>query len=237
LDNTVGMETPAGFASNQDMGLVTQPGVTDCLLEEVNTVAPPTLNLGGVTYYTPIGTTTNLATLATSTSSYFTPLGNAGINDVQFELIGVGANRTLYSYDLFQNLNRVQASGGDVAQAIADGVEQLHAIYGIDTTGTGKLGGWADPADPGYDIATVMATPATMQKIIAVRVALVVRGEYYDKNMPALPGTVTIFNNFTSVMTGASLQQTIATAPHYRYRVFEFTVPLRNMLLLAGAGA
>jgi len=58
----------------------------------------------------------------------------------------------------------------------------------------GRLGG---PGDAGYDINTVMTTPATMESIIAVRVALVVRGEYYDKN-PVSPATLTIFGGYVN---------------------------------------
>ena len=48
---------------------------------------------------------------------------------------------------------------------------------------------------------------------------------------------LTIFNGLVNG-GGTSLQQTVnlsANDQHYRYRVFEFTVPLRNMLVLAGA--
>src|SRR5581483_1622828 len=56
LQNTV------GFSAN-DLILVSQSGIVDCLLEQVASVSAPTLNLGG-TYYTSTGTTTTLATLA-----------------------------------------------------------------------------------------------------------------------------------------------------------------------------
>jgi type IV pilus assembly protein PilW len=75
-----------------------------------------------------------------------------------------------------------------------------------------------------------------MRQIISVRIALVVRGEYYDKNTVS-PATLTLFNGLVNG-GGTSLQQTVnlsANDQHYRYRVFEFTVPLRNMLVLAGA--
>jgi type IV pilus assembly protein PilW len=81
-----------------------------------------------------------------------------------------------------------------------------------------------------------------MRQIVSVRVALVVRGEYYDLNggTPALPNPVTTSLTFFTGLTdtaGNPLQQTINFAGanrQFRYRVFEFTVPLRNMLLLAG---
>jgi type IV pilus assembly protein PilW len=231
------LESTVGF-SQYDMALVSQSGTTDCLLEEVSSISsPPTLALSNTYPYYTAGSTTALSTLAASTASYVTPIGNAQANNVQFQLFGVGTNDTLYSYDLLQNQLQVQGTGTDTSQAIADGVVQMNAIYGIEGTATpGVIGTWAGPGDVGYDINTVMITPATMETIIAVRVALVVRGEYYDKN-PVSPTSLVIFNGYTNG-AGTALSKTIAlnsTAQHYRYRVFEFTVPLRNMLLLAGA--
>jgi type IV pilus assembly protein PilW len=238
LDNTV------GFAHN-DLVLVSQGGVTDCLLEQVDTFLAPTLTLAG-TYYTATGGTTNMASLAGSTSSYITPLGNADANNVQFTLFGIDNNHTLYSYDLLRNLQLVGLTGGDVAQAVADGIVQMNAIYGIDTNGDGKQDTWAGPGEVGaWDINTVKLSPTKMKQIVSVRIALVVRGEYYDTKRDAAgnpiavtPPTLTIFNGLTDSVTTNSLQQTInlnATDQQFRYRVFEFTVPLRNMLLLAGA--
>jgi type IV pilus assembly protein PilW len=232
---TVTLDNAVGFVAS-DLFLVSQNGTADCLLEEVASVATPTLTLDTTLPYYTNGATTTISTLAASTASYVTPLGNAAANNLQFELIGVDANHTLYSYDLLQNQKLVQSPGStDAAQAIADGVYQMHAIYGIDTVGNGILNTWAGPGDAGYDITTVMTTPATMRKIIAVRVALVLRGQYYDKNTVS-PATLTLFSGLTNG-GGTSLQQSVtvsATDQHYRYRVFEFTVPLRNMILLAG---
>jgi type IV pilus assembly protein PilW len=232
LDNTV------GFLPN-DVALVSQSGVVDCLLEEVASVAAPVLNVGGTTYYTATGTTTNLATLTANTLSYVTPIGNAAANNIQFMLFGVDSNRRLYSYDLLQNLNFVNGVGTDVAQAFADGVVQMNAIYGIDTNGDGIQDNWAGPgvpsSDAAWNITNVMANPSLMREIVSIRIALVVRGEYYDKNV-VTPATLTLFNGLTN-SAAAPLTQVINLAPtdqHYRYRIFEFTVPLRNMLLLAG---
>ena len=100
LDNTIGMK-------QDDMALVSQSGSTDCLLEQVSTASPgfkdapdnELLPLGS-TYYTAGGGA--LATLAGSGSAYLSPLGNAVAGNVQFQLFGVGANRTLFSYDLLR---------------------------------------------------------------------------------------------------------------------------------------
>lgn len=245
LDNAVSF-------SPGDLALVSQSGTPECLLEEVASVAAPTLTVGGggVTYYTstgisPTAPSVTLATLVSSTSTYLTPLGNKNANTLQFELIGVGAERTLYTYDLLQNLNQVQNVGTDVSQAIADGVQGLYAIYGVDSTGNHlQQNAWASPGtvagDGMYSMTNVMATPNTMQNILSVRVALVLRSEYYDNNNhngAVSAPTLTLFNGYVNA-AGNSLTKTItlsATDQQYRYRVFEFTVPLRNMLLLAGA--
>jgi type IV pilus assembly protein PilW len=242
LDNSV------GFAAG-DLVLVSQSGTPDCLLEQVDTIAPPaspTLNFGGgAAYYTAAAVTTTMATLAGSTSSYVTPLGNAPANNIQFLLFGVDNNNTLVSYDLLRNLQIVGLSGGDAVQSIADGVVSLNALYGLDTDGDGKQDTWAAPGAPTdatWDINTVMNSQAKIKQIVSVRVALVVRGEYYDKNNnnAVSQPTLTIFNGLKNGLngTGVSLARNInltALDQQFRYRVFEFTVPLRNMLIVAGA--
>jgi type IV pilus assembly protein PilW len=212
LDNSV------GFVTN-DLALVSQSGVADCLLEQITGISGSTLTVGG-TYYTS-GSSTTLQSLATNTATYVTPLGNATANNLQLTLYGVGSNRTLFSYDLLRNLQLVQGSGTDTSQAIADGVDQLHAIYGVDTNGDGVQDAWADPNDAGYDITTVMTTPATMRAILAVRVSLLLRSNYYDKNLVS-PPTLTLFQGLANA-AGTALQQSVALSTddqHYRYRVF-----------------
>ena len=214
-------------------------------MEQVATVAPPALNLGGI-YYTATGGTANMGALAGSTSTYVTPIGNAKANNVQFTLFGLDNNSTLFSYDLLQNLKLVGGAAADSAQAITDGVVQMNALYGLDTNADGIQDKWAapgGPSDPGWDINTVMNSPLLMKQIVSVRVALVVRGEYYDTKrdaagnpIPVSPPTLTIFNGLVNG-GGTSLAKNInlnATEQQFRYRVFEFTVPLRNMLMLAG---
>jgi type IV pilus assembly protein PilW len=246
--NSATLDNTEGFALSNDLVLVSQSGVADCLMEQVPTIAPPTptLSFAGGIYSTTTGGTTSMAALAGSTTSYVTPIGNADANNLQFMLFGLDSNRTLYSYDLLQNLNVYRATGADSAQAIADGVVQMNALYGIDTNGDGIQDEWADPGVAGaWDINTVMTNPAKMKQIVSVRVALVVRGEYYDLNggTAAAPNPVTVsltfFNGLHSGPLGAGplLAQTLnmaGTDRQFRYRVFEFTVPLRNMLLLAG---
>lgn len=236
------IESSVGFAVN-DVLLVSQPGIADCLMEQVSALDPVAnpgeLTLGGA-YYT-AGTDTTVATLASSTSTYVTSLGNSSPGSVQFSMYGVGANNTLFSYDLLRALPT------DVSQAIADGVQELHAIYGLDIDGDGVLDRWADPGDTGFDIATVMTTPATIRQIIAVRFALVMKSamQERDKVTPECDGNIGTaeagcapYRYFTALTNGAgtSLQReldtkTDANRQYFRYRVVETTIPLRNMQL------
>lgn len=229
LDSTVGL-------AEGDLGLVSASGTTDCLLEQVHagtafadTAGNDALPLGG-TYYTAAASATALSTLAASGNAYFTPLGNigAGTANTQFQLFGVGANNTLYGYDL------LMGNGVDASQALVDGVAEMHALYGLDTNADGVLDTWVDPGAAGYDIATLMATPAVARQVVAVRIALVLRSATYEKEnangeLPS-PASLKLFGDLA-----ASLQQTVsfsASERHFRHRVVESTVPVRNVLLL-----
>jgi len=219
MDNTVGISTG-------DLVLVSQNGTADCLIEQVSGTSAKVLTLGG-TYYT-AGKSTSLQGLAASTSTYVTPLGNPANGNVEFQFFGVGDNRTLYGYDL------LQIGGITSAQALADGVIEMHALYGLDTNGDGILDAWADPGATGYDIATVMATTATIRQIVAVRIALVLRSASKERDTVSA-SSITLFSDAVDA-SKKSLAQTVKLTGtddlNYRYRVVDFTVPLRNMLLL-----
>lgn len=234
LDNTIGL-------NNGDIGLITQEGVADCLVEQVNAAdaaaqtqlrasGNEVLPLGG-TYFTSTGGTTTLASLATSGTAFYTPLGNVAANNVQFQLIGVDANRTLVAYDLLRaaGTGADQGTDGSAMQSLADGVVGIYAVYGVDTDNNGIADAWIDPGTADYAIGTLMTAPDRLRRIVAARVALVTRASLFEKT-PVSPETLTIFGNLD-----AAVQRTvtIATADqNFRHRVIDTTIPLRNMLLL-----
>ena len=114
-------------------------------------------------------------------------------------------------------------SGGG-ATAVADGIVQLQAQYGRDTDGDGNVETWTSTMP-------VAATAQDWSRVLALRIALVARS-----NLAERPDATTGVCNTTTVQpawTGGTF--VISTAPHwmcYRYRVFETTVPLRNMIWL-----
>ncbi|WGT63798.1 PilW family protein [Variovorax paradoxus] len=230
LDNTIGLR-------NGDIGLVSKEGTDDCLLEQVSstntelaTAGNEVLALGG-RYFTSTGATTSLSTLVADGTALFTPLGNVAANNLQFQLIGVNANRTLVAYDLLRAAGTGSDEGTDASamQALADGVVALYAVYGVDTDSNGTADTWVDPAAAGYAIGTLMLAPDTMRHIVAARVALVMRGSLYEKE-PVTPDSLEIFSDLP---TDRKRTLTIAAEDrNFRYRVIDTTIPLRNMLLL-----
>ncbi|HWV04311.1 PilW family protein [Ralstonia sp.] len=231
LDNTIGL-------ANGDIGLVSQEGTADCLIEQVSVTdatafaaaGNEVLPMGG-RYFTSTGATTSLATLAANGTALFTPLGNVDANNLQFQLLGVNANRTLVAYDLLRAAGTGSDEGTDASamQALADGVVALYAVYGVDTDSNGTVDAWIDPAAAGYTISTLMLAPDTMRHIVAARIALVMRGSLFEKT-PVTKDSLTVFGD---LVAASRRTLTIPEADrNFRYRVIDTTIPLRNMLLL-----
>ena len=240
LDNTIGL-------ADGDLGLVVQPGNANCLLEQVkvtdatafNAVSNDVLPMGG-----DYANTSALASMANAGNASFSMLGNVAAGNVQFQLFGVDANRTLVAYDL---LRSAAVTGNmDPVLPLADNVAEMRAIYGIDTNFPydNVVDSWVAPSGA-WAIDKVLADPKLMRQIVAVRVAIVTRASNYEKTE-------------TRVKNGALVEQDVATERpalfadtpakidavsfaansdnrHFRLRVIDTTIPLRNMLLLPGS--
>lgn len=227
LDNTVGMR--AG-----DIGLITQPGATDCLLEQVGptdasfaAAGNDVLPLGG-DY---LNASSNLSTMAASGASFFSVLGNRNApGSLQFQVFGVDTNRTLFSYDLLRTVGG--GTDTEALQALADGVTELHAMYGIDPVAphTGVNLQWVAPTGT-WASANVLANPNLMRQIVAVRVAIVLRGAHYEKE-PVTLARQALFEGTPGAIAAETYTEG-SDNQHFRLRVIDTTIPLRNMLLLA----
>lgn len=218
LDNTVQLK-------KNDIALVSQVGTADCLLEQVDSSFADSANnelvtLNG-TYYT-AGVGTTLASLAATGSAYFTPLGNGAANNVQFQLFGIGANNTLVSYDL------LRSDGTDATQTLADGVMEMHALYGLDTNTDGIIDTWKAPDATGFDVKTMMKDGKLSRQVVAVRVGLILRSATLERD--------DVSQTIPEMFSDTGLKRDAVTLTNddrrYRYRVVEFTIPLRNVLLL-----
>jgi len=177
-----------------------------------------------LTGFTDQGYAINLGNIATGNSPFF-------------QVIGVGDNNTLYSYDL------LQASGSLAPSPLVEGVFELHAVYGVSTNAAGTIDLWASPStDVNYKMSALMdgsaAATQRLRNIKAVRVGLITRTSLPENCVP-VPATGPAPAKPCS--TGASLSplfadlgalsytRALADAERvYRYRVIEATIPLRN---------
>lgn len=230
---TVSLTNTFNFSAS-DMVLVTdQPassgGPSNCLLEQVATGfsggSSQTLSFSG-DYYAASVDSTSLAGYTTKGSVL--NLGNASGNAPSFLVLGVGDHNTLYSYDLLQTSSTPLAP-------IVDGVFELHALYGLDTDDDGKVDSWVSPSATGYTPSALMdgssTATASLLKIRAIRVGLIMRTSLPEKDAVATTTTLTLFSDLGSTL---QYQRVLASGDEqrYRYRTLEATIPVRNTMLL-----
>lgn len=228
LDNTIGL-------ADGDLGLVVQPGNTNCLLEQVkvtdatafNSVSNDVLPMGG-----DYANTSGLDAMVNAGDASFSMLGNVAAGNVQFQLFGVDANRTLVAYDLLRSA--AVTGNTDPVLPLADNVAEVRAIYGIDTSFPydNIVDSWVAPSGA-WAIDKVLADPKLMRQIVAVRVAIVTRASNYEKDEVAVERPELFAD--TAAKVDAMAFAADADNRHFRLRVIDTTIPLRNMLLLPGS--
>lgn len=159
------------------------------------------------------------------TSGFALRLGNASDAPPHFQVLAVGDNDVLYSYDLL-------SLAPTPLRAEAEGVFELHAMYGVDTDDDGKADTWVSPSSVGYRPADLSsATPgatARLRSIKSVRIGLLTRTNLPERDI-VTPGPLVLFDDLgTALRYSRTLQ---GQEQHYRYRTIEETVPVRNNLL------
>jgi len=172
--------------------------------------------------------------------------------------VGIGASATLFNLgpsNLVQKV-RYDVSGGNLRSTslldsdgvpsttqpvnpIASNVLNIKVQYGIDTVGDGLVHHWV-PGISGtpygdWDPATLLAAPvATINRIKAARIAVLVRSEQHDKDLSPDPGfnPPPVFNDCADGGTCYPVSfsvPAVAGQPYgWRYRIYETVIPLRN---------
>jgi len=208
-------------------------GPKDCMVSQADPGTPTngvatTLTLSGAYYASTIATET-LASYYTFSSMAF-DLGGATTTGSSappsFQVIGVGDNNTLYSYDLL-------GVNSPALQAQAEGVFEMHAVYGIDSTGNANnvIDQWvAATSGSAYSAdnltAGTSAAALLLKNIRAVHVAIIMRTALPERNPTGTPASLSYFNDVPGM---TPLTRTMSTAEQaYRYRVIETTIPVRN---------
>jgi type IV pilus assembly protein PilW len=107
------------------------------------------------------------------------------------------------------------------ASEVGEGIVNLQAEYGLDTDGDFQVDLWQT------------AAPGNWRQLFAIRVGLLARSQQYEKVNVTTVAPAWESGSFT--MT--NLDGTTDNAPnnandwrHYRYRVYQVTMPLRNMI-------
>ncbi|HOY70460.1 MAG TPA: PilW family protein [Methylotenera sp.] len=112
---------------------------------------------------------------------------------------------------------------------IVDGIVNIQAQYGISASpNANQIASWVNAtgnwATPGNSSATCNATNANINCIKAVRVAVVARNGLYEKEVVTSAAP-------TSWAGGPTINLTnITDWDHYRYKVYESVIPLRNIV-------
>jgi type IV pilus assembly protein PilW len=169
-----------------------------------------------------------LASFANAGTAQVSLLGNTVGNRPLAQLFGVGANATLFSYDL------LRLDGNDAAQPLADGVVDLRALYGIDNNNDGRIDAWVAPTAAGFTAAALTDGSAAAQTrlltIMAVRVGAILRSDRIERE-DVSPATITLFGDLPAAVQVT--RNLTAAEQRQRFRGVEFTVPLRNVMLAA----
>lgn len=163
-------------------------------------------------------------------------LGRSTTNPPEFKLYGVGPNSTLVSYDL------LKPTPADAQ--ISDGIVEMRALYGLDTTGDGKLDSWVDASGAYVDTLLTDGSAASqvkLRQIIAVRIGLILRTTLKEKAKATDANAVVNVEGVDSsnadsrtIFGGADVSAFKRVRPDeagYRFRTVESIIPLRNVLL------
>lgn len=212
------VESTDGFAVGDRIVAITRSGA--CVVTQVLAVATP---IAGVVDITPATVAIDLPV-----TTVLLNLGAAGrASTIRFDVVA----QTLRSTDL---------ANGDAPVPLTSNVVNLKFQYGVDSDGDGALDTWvpAEASGPWSQAALLAAPRATLERIKALRIGIVVRGERADR---------TLVRDFHWVLFDCE-QDDKAACPgrlegsipgsasgSFRYRTLETVVPLRNVLWNRGA--
>ena len=213
----------------RDLVLVLQDA-NNCMVQQVANGfaggASQALDFGG-TYASSVIAAVQLDSLGVNSPAYLAPLGNTLGNMPALQLLGVAANATLVSYDM------LRIDGSDTVTPIADSVVDLRARYGVDSNGDGRVDTWVSPAVAPYDAATLLdgsaASQLNLASIQAVRVGLVLRSAAPERTAVS-PASLAMFSDLALALRYSRALD--ANEQLLRHRTVEFTVPLRNVMMM-----
>lgn len=205
------VESVGGFAAGDRIVAISRTGT--CIAADITDAVPAA---AGITELT-----TSPIVVDLPASTVVVDLGRAGSSAITRYDVTAG------------NLRSTDVGNGDAPTPIAANVVNAKFQYGIDVDGDGVLDTWT-PATGAWTAANVLTAPrATLARIGAVRIGLVVRTEERERSRSS-PEHWVLFDCELADKAACPgrLEGTIAptSAGGYRYRTFESVVALRNAL-------
>jgi len=207
---------PYGFTPG-DVVVFAEAG-QPCTLAQINEIPPATgdsnkFNVQPGTYLNASG--------APVPTRYNNPAGLGTAYTTNGKIFNLGNAPTIKTL-MVQNAQLVsQPLAAATATPIFDGIAQLQAQYGKDTNNDGVV--------DLFDEITPINT-AGWAAVLAVRIAIVARSSLYEKDQVS-PATIRLWEDSAATPTTTGPVWTLtADERHYRYKVFQTVVPLRNMI-------
>ena len=205
-----------GVGFNQgDLIIISQPP-RDCSILQLSQPAQAT----GVANVTGTGTSWYLPHNPTGENIF--PTGGYAVGARVLNL-GQLVDRSYYvENNVLRMAERNLVNGTLTSYDLIPGVIGLHARYGRDTTGDGVLDGDFVPGttENREDLRDAGATG--INTLVAVQISLIVRSGNWEKTEVS-PAAIAYWPNGPTVALSADER-------HYRYRVFQTIVPLKNMI-------
>jgi type IV pilus assembly protein PilW len=126
---------------------------------------------------------------------------------------------------LYQDTN---GDGTNDPVEVADNIVNLQAEYGIDANNNGRI-------ESGEWTTTDPATTIAWANVLAVRIGLLVRSGQFERTtvtttVPSWSGGQFVITNLDGSASSSTPADPADNWRHYRYRVYEAVVPLRNIL-------
>lgn len=216
----------AGNASYQPGELVIAADAGgNCALVEV-TVNGSASGLGALSGWVQHTTTpyTNYLSTPNVTPTRNDPAGTAGFSSGA--LYNLGPAPRLNTWQIQANNSLAWSDGLQATTSwseVAEGIVNLQAQYGVDANNDNMI----DSTE------WTITAPGNWSTVRAIRVAILARSQQYEKTAvtsttPSWSGGAFVMNNLDG--TPDSTPDNANDWRHYRYRVFEQVIPLRNMI-------
>ena len=205
---------PVGFSANDIIAAVQG---TNCTLSTINAGGIVVAGATGIATITHTPIAGNMATTYNAVNAALVNLGPAAAAGKDTAL-----GRIRYSVDTalntLQSQNLLPVAGA--LNTVVSDVVNVKAQFGLDADGDGTVETWQAATGSWSEANLALQPLATLQQIRAVRIAIVTRSQPYEID-PVTSGPLLMFDGTVSMALTADQQ-------HYRYKVFETIVPLRN---------